>query len=241
MHLVSIVVPALDEDLTEPLAALCEYLRGVPPWIVEIIVVDDSRDEVRTRGQDALRVARLPANVRARLVEGPRSGKGAAVRTGIRASEGDFVFVIDVDLPAPLDCIERFLRVLENGADVVIAERVIDRKFSSTMRWALSKGLRLIQRTLVFQSFRFSDTQCGFKAFRGALIRELASEQILDGGMYDLEYLYMALRRKQRIETIAIAAAPERRHSRINVWKCLRQDPVDVIRVKVHGMLGRYD
>ncbi len=240
MHLASIVIPTLKEDLTEPLAALSGHLGGIPEWTFEILVADDSPDDVRERGREALRLARPPPNVRVRLVEGPRRGKGAAVRKGIAASTGDVVFLIDVDLPAPIDCIDTFLRILEGGADVVIAERVIRREFPHPIRWALSRGLLVTQRALVFQSSRFRDTQCGFKAFRGPLIREIAAEQIVDGGMYDLEYLYVALRRNQRIEQVAIEPAPERRESRINVWKCLRQDPVDVIRVKVHGLMGRY-
>ena len=240
MHLVSIVIPTLNEDLAEPLTALSEYLRTLPGYRFELLIVDDSKDDIRERGRATIRGANLPENVRAELVEGMREGKGSAVRRGIGRAGGDFVFTIDVDLPAPVQCIEQFLRILEGGADVVIAERVLDREFSSPIRWVLSRGLLVIQRTLVFHSREFTDTQCGFKAFRGNLIRDIVSEQIVDGGMYDLEYLYVAQHKKARIEKVSIVPSPERRESRINVWKCLRKDPVDLARVKAHGILGRY-
>jgi glycosyltransferase involved in cell wall biosynthesis len=240
MQLVSLVIPTLNEDLAEPLRKLSEYLRHLQRWTFEIIVVDDSRDDFRAHCRAAVSAAPLANNIGAQFVTGTRSGKGAAVRKGIVASQGTFVFAIDADFPAPMHCIEDFLRLLEEGADIVIAERVLERSFPSVMRWLVSRGLLVIQRAFVFQSSEFCDTQCGFKAFRGSLIRNIALQQIVTGGMYDLEYLYVARRVGRRVEKISIAAAPELRPSRINVWKCLRRDPFDVIRIKVHGMLGGY-
>jgi len=242
MPRVSLVVPTLNEDLGEPFATLCDYLRGLPRSTFDVIFVDDSRDEVRARGLDVLRRGALPGNVRAELVEGDHRGKGAAVGKGIAATRGDIVFLIDVDLPAPLECIEEFLRVLDAnaGIDGVIAERPLGREFSSPVRFVASRGLLLLQRALVFHSREFTDTQCGFKAFRGDLIRDIASEQIVEGGMYDLEYLYVALRKGRRVAKVAVEPMPERRESHIDVWKCLRQDPVDLLRIKAHGLLGRY-
>jgi dolichyl-phosphate beta-glucosyltransferase len=239
---VSLVVPTLNEDLGEPFATLCEYLRRLPGSTFEVIVVDDSRDEVRARGLDVLRSGGLPGNVRAELVEGDHRGKGAAVRKGIAATRGDIVFLIDVDLPVPLECVEEFLRILDAdpGIDAVIAERPLGRAFSSPVRFVASRGLLLLQRALVFHSREFSDTQCGFKAFRRDLIRDIASEQIIEGGMYDLEYLYVARRKGRRVAKVVVEPMPERRESHIDMWKCLRQDPVDLLRIKAHGLLGRY-
>ena len=240
MRLVSIVIPTLNEDVAAPLAEVGAYLGGLRGWRFEIWVVDDSADHVRTRVSSAIRAAKLPENVIAELVEGPREGKGAAVRSGICRTRGDYVFLMDADLPAPVQCIEGFLRLLERGADVVIAERVLHREFSSAARWLVSRGLLVMQRAFVFHSNEFSDTQCGFKAFRGDFLREIAREQIVKGGMYDLEYLYIAAHKHKIIEKIAIVPTAERRISRINIWKCLRRDPVDVLRVKAHGLLGGY-
>lgn len=240
MRLVSIVIPTLNEDVAAPLAEVGAYLGGLRGWRFDISVVDDSADDVRMGVSAAIRSADLPENVVAEFVEGPREGKGAAVRRGIGRTRGEYVFLMDADLPAPVQYIEEFLRLLELGADVVIAERILHREFSSAARWLVSRGLLVMQRAFVFHSSEFSDTQCGFKAFRGDLLRDLAGEQIVDGGMYDLEYLYIASRKHKRIEKVSILPTAERRMSRINIWKCLRRDPVDVVRVKAHGLLGGY-
>jgi dolichyl-phosphate beta-glucosyltransferase len=241
-RLVSLVVPTLNEDLAEVLALLGEYLRGLGSRRFEIFFVDDSSDDVRARLRAALREARIPENVRLRFVEGTRSGKGAAVRHGISLTSGDVVFEIDADLPAPIDCVDKFLRIFDDDprVDAVIAERLLDREFSSPLRKVVSRALLVLQRTLLFHSREFSDTQCGFKAFRGDLIRDIAREQVISGGMYDLEYLYVVLRRGLRVAKITVVPTPGRRESRINVWRCLRQDPVDLLRIKAHGVLGRY-
>jgi len=242
MPRVSLVVPTLNEDLAEPLSALGEYLGDLPGWTFDIVFVDDSNDSNRARSREVVRGTALPDSVRAELVDGARRGKGAAVGKGIAATRGDIVFVIDVDLPAPIECIDEFLRILggDPSVDAVIAERPLEREFSSPVRFVVSRGLLLLQRAIVFHSREFTDTQCGFKAFRGDLIRDIASQQIVEGGMYDLEYLYVALRRCRRIAKVTVVPSPERRESRINVWKCLRQDPVDLVRLKMHGVLGRY-
>jgi len=241
-RVVSIVVPTLNEDLAESLAVFGDYLRGLAGHRFEILFIDDSGDDVRARLREVVRDTRLPESVRVRFVDGARSGKGAAVRLGIGLTCGDIVFEIDADLPAPIDNIEQFVRIFDEDprVDAVIAERRLDREFSSPLRKVVSRALLVLQRVLLFHSREFSDTQCGFKAFRGDLIRDIAAEQRVSGGMYDLEYLYVALRRGLRVAKITVAPTPGRRQSRINVWKCLRQDPVDLLRIKAHGVLGRY-
>ena len=98
-----------------------------------------------------------------------------------------------------------------------------------------------LQRFLVFQSTAFSDTQCGFKAFSGDLARRLARDQIVDGGMViDIEYLYAATLAKARVARVPVVWTPETRQSKINVRKAVRQDPIDLVRIKWNGLRGRY-
>jgi hypothetical protein len=168
-----------------------------------------------------------------RVLEGPHAGKGAAVRRGVLESRGDIVFTMDADLPVPLEHVGQFIRFLNEGADVVIAERPLDRDFDSLLRYAVSRSLLVIQRTLVFHSTEFKDTQCGFKAFRGDFARSIARGQLVDGGMYDLEYLSDARRLGAKIVTVPVIPNPEVRESRIDVWRCLRTDWIDVVRIRL--------
>jgi glycosyltransferase involved in cell wall biosynthesis len=83
---VSVVIPAYNEALS--IASVVTAISSVARWR-EIIVVDDgSSDDTATRAQHAgACVVRHPYN----------KGNGAAVKTGIRRSAGEFVLIIDGD------------------------------------------------------------------------------------------------------------------------------------------------
>jgi glycosyltransferase involved in cell wall biosynthesis len=229
-RLTSIVVPTLNEDFSGPAARLNECVSSLPGTF-EIVFVDDSPEDHRTC--EMAKMARIDPRVAVRVIEGPHAGKGAAVRRGVIEARGSVVFTMDADLPVPLKHVGEFLRLLDDGADVVIAERPLDRKFDSFMRYAVSRGLLVIQRVFVFHSMEFSDTQCGFKAFRGDLARAIARGQLIDGGMYDLEYLCDARRKGAKIVKVPVIPNAEIRESRIDVWGCIRRDWIDVVRVRL--------
>jgi glycosyltransferase involved in cell wall biosynthesis len=243
--LVSIVIPTFKEraigDSVDTLAAALAKLDG---YTFEILIVDDSPDDIKDEIRQALaeRNGRYGDRVRAELIDGVHKGKGNAVKVGLLASRGDFVFTMDADLPVPLAHVGEFLRILSaGGVDAVIAERPLARNLSSPARFVLSRGLFVLNLAFVFQSREFLDTQCGFKAFRGDGIRELAAKQIVDGGMYDVEYLYAAKKNRWNVAKVRVVPNPETRASTINVLKCLVTDPVDLVRVKLRGTTGGYN
>jgi glycosyltransferase involved in cell wall biosynthesis len=232
-RLTSLVLPTLSEDVSECLRRLDESLAPLDGDF-EIIFVDDSSAEHRTKQRAGL--ASMRTRARARLINGPRAGKGAAVRDGVLEAAGSIIFTMDADLPVPLKHVGEFIRLVDDGADVVIAERPLDRHFETWQRWALSRGLLVLQRALIFDSKRFKDTQCGFKAFRAELAREIARTQVVEGGMYDLEYLFDAYQGGARIETVTVAPNKETRASRIDLWRCFRSDWIDVLRIRAKGV-----
>jgi dolichyl-phosphate beta-glucosyltransferase len=229
MRQVSIVVPTLNEDLSATLERLNECLRSLA-GMFEVIFVDDSFEDHRAR--EIARLGGADPRVQVRVIEGPHAGKGAAVRRGVGEARGAIVFTMDADLPVPLQHVGEFIERLEQGADVVIAERPLDREFDTLMRYAVSRALLIIQRVFVFHSKEFKDTQCGFKAFRGDLAREIASTQVVDGGMYDLEYLSDARRKGATIVKVTVVPIAEIRSSRIDVWGCIRRDWIDVVKIR---------
>ncbi|HEY1307217.1 MAG TPA: glycosyltransferase family 2 protein [Vicinamibacterales bacterium] len=83
---VSIVIPAFNEE--GAIGEVVTHLRAAAPWR-EILVVDDgSADATATRAAEAgACVIRHPYN----------KGNGAAVKTGIRHAQGEFVLIIDAD------------------------------------------------------------------------------------------------------------------------------------------------
>jgi glycosyltransferase involved in cell wall biosynthesis len=241
----SLILPTYEEEeitdaITRLSAAVCgDLAKGGRP---EIVVVDDSRPETRERMVAwASEWNRDVTRAEVRILEGPHRGKGAAVREGAKATRGGIVFVMDADLPIPLERIAEFARYIDDGrADVVIGERPMSRNTGNPVRFVLSRGLYAFQWAVVFQKSLFDDTQCGFKAFRGSVLRHMASQQVVDGGMYDIEYLYMATTTGLRIQRVPVVPNPESRPSKINVKKAMLRDPADLFRVKWKGLRGGY-
>ena len=242
--LVSVVIPTLREDeIAATLTELGAHLSRLGRYDFEVLLVDDSAEPYKRLLLEATSVfnARFGPKLTARHEDGPRKGKGAALRTGVLASRGGIVFWMDADLPVPLANVDRFLATFERSdSDFIVAERPFDRKLSQPVRYVASRVLFVLQRAFVFQSRAFLDTQCGFKAFRGRLARHIASRQVAEGGMADIEYIYAALQLGARPMRIPVIPSPETRASKINVAFALVQDPIDLVRIKLQKMRGGY-
>ncbi|HKF13671.1 MAG TPA: glycosyltransferase family 2 protein [Gaiellaceae bacterium] len=165
--MISVVVPVHDEERSiEP---LYEELRAVldplgRPW--EAIFVDDGSTDssfaVLTRLHDSadnVKVVRLRRNF----------GKAAALAAGFRHAAGEVVVTIDADLQDdPLE-IPRLLAKLDEGFDLVsgwkaqrrdpLSRRIPSRIFNAVV--GRVSGLRL------------HDLNCGLKAYRADVVRNL--------------------------------------------------------------------
>jgi glycosyltransferase involved in cell wall biosynthesis len=232
---VCVIVPTYNEppltEFLDRLAAVIEPLGG------EILIVDDSgprlHDQVRAE-------AAVPRPVPVRVMAGEHRGKGAAVRRAIAESREDVVFYIDADSDEErMRRIPEFVGMIEkDGYDVVIAER----RWKGRTPWRafLAIALYLLQRWLVFRSPCFFDTQCGFKALRGDIARRMASLQTLDRGLYDLEYLAIAVTHGFRVARVAVEQMPSIRPSRVAAVRLLPADLYDLLRIKRNLRRGLY-
>ena len=165
--MISVVVPVRDEEHTvaelhEQLAAALEG-RG-DPW--EVVFVDDgSRDGTHAAlvalhdRADNVKVVRLRRN----------AGKAAALDAGLREAEGDVVVTIDGDLQDDPAEIPRLLAKLDEGFDLVTGWKA--RRSDPFVRRALSRVFNTV--TSWVSGLRLHDMNCGLKAFRFEVAREL--------------------------------------------------------------------
>jgi dolichyl-phosphate beta-glucosyltransferase len=191
------VMPALNEErrLAASLKRLTAY-AAAQPFTVEIIVVDDgSTDRTPKIAEEAARD--LPAGpVRVWLMRHEQNrGKGAAVRTGGLAAQGEQILLMDADLAMPPEETPKLLAAIASGADVAAGTRV--RPDGGDMRASQPAWRRIggrlfsrVRRLILLGDIE--DTQCGFKAFRRDVAREVFSRQQLDGWAFDPEVLYIA-------------------------------------------------
>ena len=203
----SVVVPAYNEEerIGDTLSSLLAYLQA-RAFPYEIIVVDDgSRDRTSQVVESAIREldnARL-------ITYQPNRGKGYAVRQGMLASKGDVAVFTDADLSTPVTEIEVALEHLQSGFDIVIGSRALAEskisRYQPQYRRVASRIFNFLRDGIVGADIsRFKDTQCGLKAFRGPVARELFGLLRINAFIFDVEMLYVAIKLGYRIHEMPV-------------------------------------
>ncbi len=201
----SLVVPAFDERgrIERAITEIAAWRSARPGgWDWEVIVVDDGSTDGTG---EAARLAAEKENLPISILRHPQNrGKGAAIRTGVLASTGDPLLVSDTDLSTPLGEWVKLAERLPTNP-VAIGSRALDeelvRKRQPFYRQFMGKTFNGFVRLIAVHGI--SDTQCGFKLFRGDVARDLFRRARIDRFAYDVEILYLA-----RKEGLSIAEVP---------------------------------
>lgn len=149
----SVVVPCYNEnDTLEEIVSRVLALAG-GDIEVEVVLVDDASTDASA--ETAGRLAAANPNVRL-LRHECNKGKGAALRTGFAAAEGDYVGIQDADLEyEPSDYLRMLAFARESGLDIVYGSRYLE----NTRRRVLRFFHSAMNRFLTFLSNVFSDMQ----------------------------------------------------------------------------------
>lgn len=165
--LVSVIVPLYNEaeSVSELYSELAEALKPYSGRCEMIFVDDGSRDGSferlqAIRGTDArVKIVRLRVN----------QGKSTALQAGFKEAEGQIIVTLDADLQDDPKEVPRFLQKLEEGFDLVSGWKV--KRYDPWVRRFLSAVFNRI--TSRFTGVMLHDFNCGYKAYRRAVIGEL--------------------------------------------------------------------
>jgi glycosyltransferase involved in cell wall biosynthesis len=203
---ISIIVPAYNEQsrLPDTIRRIEDYLTQAGWEFHEIIVVDDGSTDATA--DCAEEFARMNSNVRVLRNPGNR-GKGFAVRHGMLEARGEWRLFSDADLSAPIEEIEKlWCAVDRDKALIAIGSRALDRSLIGVhqpgFRETAGKFFNAVMRIAI--GLKISDTQCGFKLFRGDVAKELFSRQRLERFGFDVEVLFIADLRGYRIAEVPV-------------------------------------
>src|SRR4051794_14772658 len=185
----SVVIPCLNEAPTieRAVSAALEALEnaGISG---EVVVADNGSTDGSVE---------LAERAGARVVHEPRKGYGSAYLAGFAAARGRYVLMGDADDTYDFTEIGRFLGPLEDGADLVMGDRMSN-IHPGAMPWLhryvgnpiLTGILNLFFKTGV------SDAHCGMRAFRRDLLpaldlrttgMEFASEHVIRSSKLGLD------------------------------------------------------
>ena len=166
--LLSIVVPLCNEaeSLTPLLGEILESVGKLPEWTLQLIFVDDgSTDESWSKIREFAAVDPRIHGIRFRR----NFGKAAALEAGFRAATGVIVFTMDADLQDDPREIPKFLEAIEAGNDLVSGY-----KQKRNDPWHKVYPSRLFNGVVSFVTgVKLHDHNCGFKAYRAGVVRDL--------------------------------------------------------------------
>ncbi|HQF67706.1 MAG TPA: glycosyltransferase family 2 protein [Candidatus Cloacimonadota bacterium] len=163
--LLSYVIPTLNEqDSLRQLVT--EIVANSHPHAYEIIFIDDGSKDASFAVMSEL----AEADAHIRVVKFRRNfGKAAALQCGFQLAQGDVVFTLDADLQDNPQEIPHFLAKLDEGWDLVTGWK---RKRLDPLHKVIPSKLFNFVTTRAF-GLKLRDYNCGFKAYRREVVKEL--------------------------------------------------------------------
>ncbi|MBO4160705.1 glycosyltransferase [Micromonospora antibiotica] len=198
-----VVVPVYNEetDLGPCVRRLHEHLSTHFPYPFRITVADNASVDGTLAVAEAL-AADLP-HVEVRHLSA--KGRGRALRAAWSASDAPVLAYMDVDLSTDLAALLPLVAPLISGhSDLAIGTRLArtSRVVRGAKREVISRAYNLLLRGAL--AARFSDAQCGFKAIRADVARELLPLVQDTGWFFDTELLVLAQRAGLRIHEVPV-------------------------------------
>ncbi len=208
--LVSVVIPCLNEAENIEACVLAAIEAMEKAGIDGEVVVSDNGSIDGS--------AELAAAAGARVVYQPKRGYGSAYLKGFEEARGRYIVMADADLTYDFNEIPRFLESLEDGADMVIGNRMQNIQ-PGAMPWLhryvgnplLSGFLNLLFRTGV------RDAHCGMRAVRRDVLPRLALRT--PGMEFASEMVIRAAKAQLDIRQFAIEYHPRGGESKLSTWR----------------------
>ena len=203
----SLVIPCYNEASRAALLSggLQDFVTRWPAR-AEIILVDDgSTDDTLAHLRNIAEGLNSGADVR--VIHQTNTGKGGALRTGVRATSSDWILTLDADMASPPTELLGWLKRLGGKLDThsiyvgsrehpeSVIRKTGDRKLAGNV-------FNTIVRLLT--PLRLHDTQCGFKLYPGPAARLLFEAMQTTGWAHDVDLLFRAQRHGARLHAMPL-------------------------------------
>lgn len=238
----SIVIPAFNEEVNFKRGVLSELKRFLEEqeYSWEVLLVDDeSFDNTQNLLSEFVEINKGFKYFRIR-----HGGKFFAIKKGVQEAMAKHILYSDFDFSTPISEIKKMIPLVKSS-DVVIAERVRNRKKDNLISKIRNRGFNFLTRLVVLPGIK--DTQCGFKLFKAGVAKSVfVSTKITNKrrkssymGAFDVELLFLAQKAGYKIVSMPVK------------WKLFKSERltmkepflmlIDVFRIRLHDLLGRYD
>jgi Glycosyltransferases, probably involved in cell wall biogenesis len=226
---VNIVLPVYNEetDLDTSVRRLHAYLTHEFPLTWQITVVDNASTD-RTHAIASALSREFPEVSCLHL---DRKGRGLALREAWSHSTSQVVAYMDIDLSTDLDALLPMIAPLASGhSEIAIGSRLAAGASVARgpKRELISRTYNLMLRAMFATQVR--DMQCGFKAVRTDIARELLPAIEDNGWFFDTELLLLAERNGLRIHQVPVDWIDDP-DSRVNITKTAMDDVRGALRL----------
>lgn len=193
---ISVIIPTLNEQDNLP-----HVLPKIPDAVDEVVLVDGLSTD-RT-----IEVAReLIPDVRVVMQEG--RGKGAALRSGFAAAEGDIIVMLDADGSTDPGEIPTFVHALLAGADFVKGSRFLHGAGTSDMPFHRRMGNAAFVRMVRWMyGGQYTDLCYGYNAFWRRVLPVLD----LDGDGFEIETMMNIRALRAGLRVVEVPSFEDRR------------------------------
>ncbi|CAN5176263.1 glycosyltransferase family 2 protein [soil metagenome] len=230
---ISLIIPCYNEEANIQKGVLDKFGNFTRDDIrfQEVLIVDDGSND---SSKQIIREKYLKEFPKFRLIENRHLGKAFAIIRGIEEAHSSHVMFSDIDLATPIDEVEKLVKQIDCGFDIVIGSRKKHRSGAPLTRKVMALSMTII-RNYIIGLKGIQDTQCGFKIFKRDAARNIIenlrvfkSKQIVTGSSvsagFDLEFLFLAQKLGYTIKEVPV------------IWRHVETKNVTFIKSSLEGL-----
>jgi dolichyl-phosphate beta-glucosyltransferase len=198
----------------------------------EIVIVDDGSKD------DTIKIVKkfstkYSKNNNIRILENKKNmGKGYSVKRGALNAKYNIILFSDADMSTPISELSNFTKYISDY-DVIIGTRTNKDKIKikqPTYRLFIGKIFSIIKHIIL--GLNITDTQCGFKIFKG---NKIFRKQKVNRFAFDVELLYLAKKNKLKIKELDVVWKNDLQ-SKVRPFRDSWNMLIEIIKIKrMHG------